>query len=68
MYESPSRENIPVMNYSQQDRIVLPYEMLPESIPEVASTCEYGKEPSGSIKCVTCENWPASQEGLSSME
>jgi hypothetical protein len=25
---TPSRENVPVMNYSQQDRIVLPYEML----------------------------------------
>jgi hypothetical protein len=29
---TPSRENIPVMNYSQQDRIVLPYEMLPLEI------------------------------------
>jgi hypothetical protein len=41
-------------------------------LAQVASTCEYGKELSGSIKCenflVSCENWSAFQEGLCSME
>ena len=38
----------------------------------MAGTCEYGDEPSGSIKCGEFLDWLhnqlASQEGLSSME